>query len=74
MLLAAKADVSAKDNSGGTPLLWASLQGNKDLAELLLANQADVNAKDNSGQTPLQGAIQMEHKDVAELLRLHGGL
>ncbi len=46
MLLANKAEVNAKDNSGATPLHYAAAEGHKDVAELLLANKAEVNAKD----------------------------
>jgi ankyrin repeat protein len=35
LLLANKADINAKDNHGGTPLLMAEETGQKDVAELL---------------------------------------
>jgi ankyrin repeat protein len=53
-LIAAGADVNAKDESGLTPLLWASqgLMGQASV-ETLLAAGADANARDAHGRTPL---------------------
>ncbi len=67
LLLAAKADVNARNNDGVTPLAWAAQEGYKEVAELLLAKGADVNAKDNDGHTPLHRAVP-RHKEMAELL------
>jgi ankyrin repeat protein len=60
--------VFSKDNYGGTPLLWAAMEGHKDVVELLLANKADINVKANDGTTPLITAVVFGHKDVVELL------
>jgi ankyrin repeat protein len=61
--------VFSKDNdNSGTPLLWATANDHKDVAELLLANKADVNAKDAADQTPLHYAVKNGYKDMAELL------
>ena len=68
-LLAKGADVNAKDDDGGTPLLIAVTLGNKEIAELLIANGADVNVKDKHGGTPLDWA----DGEIAALLRKHGG-
>jgi ankyrin repeat protein len=73
LLLASKAEVNAKNNSGTTPLHIAALLGYKAVAELLLANNAEVNPKNNNGSTPLHWAAKGGHKEVAELLRQHGG-
>ena len=73
LLLAHKARVHAKANTGDTPLHLAAFHGHTDVAELLLASKAKVNAKDKAGLTPLRLAMQKGHKDVAELLRQHGG-
>jgi ankyrin repeat protein len=68
-LLTGKPDlVFSKDDTGRTPLHWASYCGRKDVAELLLASNADVNAKDSLGATPLHNAALNGHKDVVELL------
>jgi ankyrin repeat protein len=55
-----------------TPLHWAVLKGNKDVAELLLVNKADVNAKDNGGDTPLYYAAKHGYKEVIEFLLSNG--
>jgi ankyrin repeat protein len=68
LLLANKANVSAKEEHGATPLHLAAFEDHGDVAELLLANKADVNAKEEHGATPLIYAAAKGHKDVAELL------
>ena len=73
LLLSKRADVSARDNDGSTPLHWAAAMGHRDVVTLLLARGADVNAKDNRSATPLHWAIARDHKDVAETLHQHGG-
>ena len=67
--LADGADVNAKDENGGTPLLYAALTGRKEIAELLIAKGTNVNAQLNDGKTPLDVASGK----TADLLRKHGG-
>ena len=71
LLIAKGADVNAKNNLGGTPLLYAAVAGHKEVAELLIAKGADVNAKDKKDYTPLDGA--KNKPETAGLLRKHGG-
>lgn len=68
VLLANKADVTAKANGGQTPLLWAASNGNKDVVALLIENKAEVDAKDNNGWTPLEKAAADGRKEAVELL------
>lgn len=79
-MLAKGADVNAKDENGGTPLLALSeiIRGGhpspdqidaKGIAELLLAKGADINAKDKYGNTLLHMA---KEKGLAELLLAKG--
>ena len=61
------------DDSGVTPLHFAALEGQKELAELLMAKGTDVNAKGDDGKTPLDRAIRNDETETADLLRKHGG-
>jgi len=69
--IAAGADVN--ENVLGTPLHWATVNGHKEVAELLIAAGADVNAKDFTlGRTLLHIAAREGHKEVVELLLAKG--
>jgi len=67
-LIAAGAEVNAKDSNGRTPLHTAATYGQKEVAEQLISKGADVNAKDSSGETPLHEAAYRDNKEVAALL------
>ena len=72
-LLAAGADVGARDNEGNTPLHEASMEGHMDVVRALLAAGADVNARNDSyGDTPLHGASCHGHMDVVRALLAAG--
>ncbi len=63
------ADVNAKDKASQTPLFWAVLADNNDVAKFLIAKGADVNAKDALGRTPLNFLVYSRGKrDMVELL------
>jgi ankyrin repeat protein len=68
----AKADVNKADNHGNTPLISATLIGQKDIARLLLNAGADVNQADSNGKTPLYWASSHHHNDIVKLLQKHG--
>ena len=71
--LAAGVDVSAKDESGRTPIYAATVGGDKEVVKLLIAKGADVNAKAGiSEKTPLHEAASSGHKEVVELLIANG--
>ncbi|MDE0042560.1 MAG: ankyrin repeat domain-containing protein, partial [Candidatus Poribacteria bacterium] len=53
---------------GVSPLSWAALLGQTEIAELLIQNEADVNARNRDGGTALHGAAFLGHADIAELL------
>ncbi len=65
------ADVNAKDETGWTPLFWASkgrhLQDTS-VVRLLLENGADVNARAMDGSTPLHNASYLGVPEVVRLL------
>ena len=68
-LLAAKADVNARDDEDYSALHGAALRGNKALVEVLLAHGADVNARDKTYlATPLHLAVRAGHAGAAEAL------
>ena len=65
-------NVNTKSQNGVMALHWASVNGHRNIAELLIQNGADVNVQINSGQTPLLLACQMGKKDVVALLLTKG--
>ncbi len=68
------ANVNAKDNDGRTTLMYAALNGQADVAEVLLKHGADLNAKRPyyDCETALMDAAREGHADVAEILLKHG--
>ena len=56
-LLAAGADINAKDNNGQTALYGAATWGWNDLVKTLAANKADLNVKDARGHTAADVAM-----------------
>ena len=64
-LLAAGADVNARQNNGGTALMLASLAERVEVVRALLAAKADVSAKFADGTT----AMSLSHGNP-EIVRL----
>ncbi|KAH7325314.1 ankyrin repeat-containing domain protein, partial [Rhizoctonia solani] len=52
-LIAKKATIDPKDNSGWTPLMIAASAGHENIVQELLGAGADVNATNDKGLTPL---------------------
>jgi len=73
-LIATGQDVNTKPKSGVVPLIWASLTGHREIAELLIQNGADVNYHNPSGLggTPLIIASVAGNKEIVELLLANG--
>jgi ankyrin repeat protein len=77
LLLAWRADVNARDESGARPLHLAAARGKCDVAEALVAHGADIDARDEDGRTPLHFAAQKDREPkgrmaVVELLVARG--
>jgi ankyrin repeat protein len=68
-LVAAKADVNAKDDIDKTALMEAAMNGNIDCIKALAAAGADVNAKNKDGKTAL---VLSNSADAAAALRSVG--
>ncbi|KAE8446343.1 hypothetical protein EG329_012092 [Mollisiaceae sp. DMI_Dod_QoI] len=63
-----KVDVEEKDDTGGTPLLWAARNGRKAIVKLLLEKGANPEIKDRFSQTPLLLAVGKGYKAIVQLL------
>ena len=71
-LLGQQGDIDARDESGRTALMLATLSGQVRAVDLLLAHGADPNAADAQGVTPLQAAIAGDRPAIAAALRRAG--
>jgi ankyrin repeat protein len=71
VLIAAGADVNAKNNGESTALLWAT--GNAEKVRLLIEKGADVNVRSKYGRTPLAvAAAQAGNQEVVRMLLAKG--
>ena len=52
---------------------YATVNGHKDIVELLINRGAQVNAKTDNGFTPRDWAIKRSHTHIADLLKTYGG-
>ena len=57
---------------GMTPLTWAVIAGNIDVATYLLRAGAEVNGRNSNGGTALHAVVVAGREDTAELLLLNG--
>jgi uncharacterized protein len=64
--------VRARDSSGYTPLHWASIDGNREVVELLIDRGAEVNGRTPYGLTPLHLASRAGKLDTVKLLISRG--
>ncbi len=58
--------------TGNTPLIYASLDGNIRIVKLLLLYNANINAKSNDGFTAMAAAVFSGHAKVMNLLKKAG--
>jgi ankyrin repeat protein len=66
--------LSGKDAAGWTALLFASVNGNIELADYLISQGANVNHTSNEGSTALSLARQEKYETLVSLLKEHGAL
>ena len=67
-IIAAGANVDAKDRHGWTPLHSAAWWGHVDAIKALIKAGADVNVKDGKGYTPLALACRKSHAAASQVL------
>lgn len=72
MLLAAGADIEARDDSGATALLKATHDNRIEAARALIDAGADVNAKDNIQDSPYLYAGARGHLEILKMTLQHG--
>jgi ankyrin repeat protein len=68
LLVAAGADVNARQQAGNTPLHETAHAGLVEMARLLLEHGADASAKDDDGRTPADVARERGNTAVLEVL------
>jgi ankyrin repeat protein len=68
-LCAHGAELDARSDSQGTPLIEAAYQGRTKICEMLLALGADPSLKSNSGKTALDWAREGNQPECAALLQ-----
>lgn len=71
-LLSKKVDVNQREDDGATPLSWAAVRCNLDIAGLLLKAGANPNLTNEQGIGPLSLAITNGSAGIAELLLQKG--
>jgi len=66
--------LAGKSASGWSALLFATVNGDKELVEYLILNGANVNHTSDEGQTALALARQEKYEEIVRLLKKHGAL
>lgn len=64
--------INAPGEYGYTPLMVASQNGLKEIAQLLLDNRANVNNQDNNGSTALHHAVTIKDEQIVKILLDYG--
>jgi ankyrin repeat protein len=69
LLLAAGADVNARQHGGFTPLHTPAQHGDRAMAQLFLDHGADPTIANDEGQTPIDLAVSQGNIELAALMR-----
>ncbi len=67
-LIKSVSNINAVENSGKTPLHYATIYGRSGIVSALLEHGADINAVDNDGKTPLHYASHYGNYEMIKLL------
>jgi ankyrin repeat protein len=67
-----KEEMELPDQNGNTPLIWAAIQNDIEIAEALIESNANVNAQNYEGQTSLFLAISLGYEEMARILLENG--
>ncbi|XP_015270298.1 PREDICTED: ankyrin repeat domain-containing protein 27 [Gekko japonicus] len=67
-LIESDAKQNKKDIHGNTPLIYACLNGDQEIADFLLQHGASVNLSNNEGNTALHKAVMGSHEALVRLL------
>jgi ankyrin repeat protein len=62
------ADIFYETDQGVTPLIFAILNNNTEVAKILIDNGSDVNKQTTLGETPLLLAVKNENEEITEAL------
>lgn len=65
-------EVNTKDATNNSPLHLASVEGHKEVVEILIAHGADVNIGDNENSPPIVNAALRNHIEIVRLLLDNG--
>ncbi len=71
-LVSRGAEVNARDGKGFTPLFYAVIKGNYDIAAFLISHGADVNAKANGNGDAMMYAVCKGDMRLVRLLKSSG--
>lgn len=72
LLIKSGAMIDPRDNEGESPLIWAAMFDNTEVAKLLIANGAEVNLANNTGTTALMKAYYKGSVNMVKLLLSKG--
>jgi ankyrin repeat protein len=72
ILLKTGLSIDSQGRMGNTPLMWAAVAGNYELAEIFLNMGANYLLRNNEGQTAYEIARENGYRNITNLLRRYG--